>query len=177
MAAGSGSHTVSLPSCRVHPLTASSDGTWTVVAKRRRSPTSVLQGSQRAGQKATQPDNGRKEPVRPTQRTTRAQRRRQSQPQPQPKPTPAPAPKPAPKLTPAPAPKPAPKQPAVAAKLQASYKETLLFAATGRPAAAVPEPKELPPQQSRPSASNQVAGKSTGAALPHQQAEVHLVPL
>ena len=90
----------------------------------------MLRDSQRASQEATQPDNGRKERVRPNQRTTRAQRRRQSQSQPKP------APVPAPKPVPVPAPKPAPTQPAAVAKLQASYKGALLGAAVG----AVPAP-------------------------------------
>ena len=97
------------------------------MATGRRSPITVLQDSQRAGQEATQPDNGRKERVRPI---TRAQRRRQSQPQPKPLFVPAPRP------VPIPAPKPAPTQPAAVAKLQASYKGALLGAAVG----AVPVP-------------------------------------
>ena len=96
----------------------------------------MLRDSQRASQEATQPDNGRKERVRPNQRTTRAQRRRQSQPQP--------APKPAPK----PVPISAPTQPAAVAKLQASYREALLRAALGSQAAAVPALKKAQPQQS-----------------------------
>ena len=126
----------------------------------------MLRDSQRASQEATRPDNGRKERVRPIQRTTRAQRRRQSksapmpapkpEPQPAPQPAPAPAPKPEPQLAPVPAskpapipaPKPAPTQPAAVAKLQVSYRETLLRAALGSWAAAMPALKKAQPQQS-----------------------------
>ena len=67
------------------------------------------------------------------------------------------------------------KYPAAVAKPQANYKEALLRAATGSPAAAVPAPKKALPKQSQPGAGRKVADTCSWPALVGLQTEVRVM--